>query len=194
VGREANREEEGFDGDRKAAPTTSGKELAAYAGIDICRRRIGLDLNQHPWRTSQARHRDRPDQRRQVYGAAEGTSLAGVEDVPSQPCGWHCRDGSLCRADNLVPTALWVVDHGPWPPAYAERLIGSIRREWLDHIVVFGERHLRHVLLSYMDYYNGTRTYLSLNKDAPISRAVETAGRILGCPILGGLHHQYGTI
>jgi hypothetical protein len=50
--------------------------------------------------------------------------------------------------------------------------------------VVFGERHLRHVLLSYMDYYNGTRTHLSLNKDAPISRAVETAGRILGCPIL----------
>jgi hypothetical protein len=56
-------------------------------------------------------------------------------------------------------------------------LIGSIRRECLDHIVVFGERHLRHVLLSYMDYYNGTRTHLSLNKDAPISRAAEAAGR-----------------
>jgi hypothetical protein len=52
-------------------------------------------------------------------------------------------------------------------------LIGSIRRECLDHIVVFGERHLRHALLSYMDYYNGTRTHLSLNKDAPISRAAE---------------------
>ena len=73
--------------------------------------------------------------------------------------------------------------------AYAERLIGSIRRECLDHIVVFGERHLRHVLL--MDYYNGTRTHLSLNKDAPISRAAEAAGRILSRPILGGLHHQY---
>src|SRR5258706_15454238 len=54
-----------------------------------------------------------------------------------------------------------------------------------------GERHLRHVLLSYMDYYNGTRTHLSLNKDAPISRAAEAAGRILSRPILGGLHHQY---
>src|ERR1700726_2571331 len=75
--------------------------------------------------------------------------------------------------------------------AYAERLIGSIGRECLDHIVVFGERHLRHVLLSYMDYYNGTRTHLSLNKDAPISRAAEAAGRILSRPILGGLHHQY---
>jgi hypothetical protein len=61
-----------------------------------------------------------------------------------------------------------------------------------DHIVIFGERHLRHVLLSYMGYYNGTRTHLSLNKDAPISRAAENAGRIICRPILGGLHHQYG--
>src|SRR6266852_983016 len=79
----------------------------------------------------------------------------------------------------------------PWQNAYAERLIGSIRRECLDHIVVFGERHLRHVLLSYMGYYNGTRTHLSLNKDAPISRAAENAGRIICRAILGGLHHQY---
>jgi hypothetical protein len=56
--------------------------------------------------------------------------------------------------------------------------------------VVFGERHLRHVL--YKDYYDATRTHLSLNKNAPISRAAETAGRILCRPILGGLHHQYG--
>ena len=76
----------------------------------------------------------------------------------------------------------------PWQNAYAERLIGSIRRECIDHVVVFGERHLRHVLLSYMDYYNGTRTHLSLSKDAPMSRAAETAGRILCRPILGGLH------
>jgi hypothetical protein len=61
-----------------------------------------------------------------------------------------------------------------------------------DHIVIFGERHLRHVLLSYMGYHNGTRTHLSLNKDAPISRAAENAGRIICRPILGGLHHQYG--
>ena len=78
--------------------------------------------------------------------------------------------------------------------AYAERLIGSIRRECLDHIVVFGERHLRHVLLLYKDYYNDTRTHLSLNKDAPTSRAAQTAGRIIRYPILGGLHHQYGRI
>jgi hypothetical protein len=57
--------------------------------------------------------------------------------------------------------------------------------------VILGERHLRHVLLSYMDYYNGTRTHLSLNKDAPAARAVERTGHILGRPVLGGLHHQY---
>ena len=64
----------------------------------------------------------------------------------------------------------------------------------MDHIVVFGERHLRHVLLSYMSYYNGTRPHLSLNKDAPISRAAETTGFILCRPVLGGLHHQYARI
>src|ERR1700757_1175405 len=79
----------------------------------------------------------------------------------------------------------------PWQNGYCERLIGSIRRECLDHIVVFGERHLRHLLRAYADYYNRTRTHLSLNKDSPASRAVESFGRILPVPILGGLHHQY---
>ena len=73
----------------------------------------------------------------------------------------------------------------PWQNAYAERLIGSIRREHLDHVVVFGERHLRHVLLSYMNYYNETRTHLSLDKDEPQSRTDQGAGRILRLPILG---------
>ena len=79
----------------------------------------------------------------------------------------------------------------PWQNGHCERLIGSIRRECLDHIVVFGERHLRHLLRVYADYYNHTRTHLSLNKDSPVSRAVESFGRILPVPILGGLHHQY---
>ena len=79
----------------------------------------------------------------------------------------------------------------PWQNGYAERLIGSIRRECLDHVVVFGERHLRHVLLSYMKYHNEIRTHLSLEKDAPVSRAVKLAGTILCRPVLGGLHHQY---
>jgi len=79
----------------------------------------------------------------------------------------------------------------PWQNGYCERLIGSIRKECLDHVVVFGERHLRYLLRSYAIYYNQTRTHLSLNKDSPVSRAEETVGRILPVPILGGLHHQY---
>jgi transposase InsO family protein len=79
----------------------------------------------------------------------------------------------------------------PWQNGFCERLIGSIRRECLNHIVVFGERHLRHLLRVYANYYNRTRTHLSLNKDSPASRAIESFGRILPVPILGGLHHQY---
>jgi transposase InsO family protein len=82
----------------------------------------------------------------------------------------------------------------PWQNGFAERLIGSIRRECLDHIIVLGEVHLRRILKSYAQYYNGTRTNLSLNKDAPISRPAEAAGRILCRPILGGLHHQYARV
>ena len=79
----------------------------------------------------------------------------------------------------------------PWQNGYAERLIGSIRRDCLDHVVVFGERHLRHLLESYQRYYNEARTHLSLSKDAPVSRAVQTVGSIIATPLLGGLHHQY---
>ena len=79
----------------------------------------------------------------------------------------------------------------PWQNGYAERLIGSIRRECVDNVVVFGERHLVHLLKSYQRYYNGVRTHLSLNKDAPVTRAVQAVGSIVAKPILGGLHHQY---
>jgi transposase InsO family protein len=79
----------------------------------------------------------------------------------------------------------------PWQNGYAERLIGSIRRECLDHVVVFGERHARNLLHSYKKYYNEYRTHLSLDKDAPLSRAVSAHGRIVVSPVLGGLHHRY---
>src|SRR5436305_364699 len=79
----------------------------------------------------------------------------------------------------------------PWQNAYAERLIGSIRREVLDHVVVLGERHLRHLLLSYMTYHNEARTHLSLNNDAPVPRQIHSVGRIITLSHLGGLHHQY---
>ena len=72
-----------------------------------------------------------------------------------------------------------------------ERLIGSIRRESLDHLVVFDEDHLRDVLKAYASYYNEVRTHLSLHKDAPDFRGTQKIGRIAAIPIVGGLHHQY---
>ena len=79
----------------------------------------------------------------------------------------------------------------PWQNAHAERLVGSIRRDCLDHIIVLGEGHLRRILKAYASYYNGVRTHLSLRKDAPFPRSIERTGRISSIPILGGLHHQY---
>src|SRR5229473_1524079 len=67
-----------------------------------------------PWRAAQARHRDRTDQRGQMYGQAKRSAVPRVEDVPPQSCRRHRRDGSVRRADNLVPPALWFVDHGAW--------------------------------------------------------------------------------
>ena len=79
----------------------------------------------------------------------------------------------------------------PWQNAFAERLIGSIRRECLYHIVDLGEAHLRRILRSYSAYYNDIRTHRSLDKDAPVSRPVQRTGCIKSHPILGGLHHHY---
>jgi transposase InsO family protein len=84
-----------------------------------------------------------------------------------------------------------IAPRSPWQNGYAERLVGSIRRDCLDHIIVFGERHLCHLLGLYQRYYNDARTHLSLNKDAPVSRVVQAVGRIVPNPHLGGLHHQY---
>jgi transposase InsO family protein len=81
----------------------------------------------------------------------------------------------------------------PWQNAYVERVIGSIRRECLDHIVIFNERHLCRVLSSYVDYYQRTRTHLSLDKDCPDSRLIQPrrVGRVVAIPQVGGLHHRY---
>ena len=84
-----------------------------------------------------------------------------------------------------------IAPSSPWQNGFAERLIGSIRRECLDHIIVFSEAHLSRILKSYADYYNSVRTHRSLHKDAPISRPIHQTGIIRSHPILGGLHHHY---
>ena len=82
----------------------------------------------------------------------------------------------------------------PWQNGFAERLIGSIRCECLDHIIVLGEEHLRRILKNYAAYYNGVRTHRSLQKDAPVSRPVQRSGVISSRAILGGLHHRYARV
>ena len=88
-----------------------------------------------------------------------------------------------------VPTAPQL----PWQNPYAEHVIGSIRRECLDHMIVLGARHLKRILSSYADYYNGARTHLSLCKDAPEGRKIQPPelGRVTELDRVGGLHHEY---
>jgi transposase InsO family protein len=82
----------------------------------------------------------------------------------------------------------------PWQNGFAERLIGSIRRECLDHVIVVGEAHLRRILRSYCRYYNEIRTHRSLDKDAPLRRPIQSVGTIRSRAILGGLHHHYARV
>src|SRR5260221_3097200 len=106
------------------------------------------------------------------------------------------RDGAFGSAYTHRIRAMGIRDHptaprSPWQNGHVARLIGSIRRESLDHLVVFGEAHLRDVLKAYASYYNQVRTHLSLEKDAPDFRGIQKIGRIASIPILGGLYHQY---
>ena len=106
------------------------------------------------------------------------------------------RDASYVNGVTKRLAAMGIRDHpiaprSPWQNGHAERLIGSIRRECLDRVVIFGEAHLRLVLKAYAAYYNNVRTHLSLGKDAPLIRPVQRFGNIAARPILGGLHHEY---
>ncbi len=105
-----------------------------------------------------------------IYGLSFQTRVAnmGIEEVPTAP-------------------------RSPWQSPYVERLIGSIRRECLNHFIVLNERHLRRILSSYFTYYRESRTHLSLDRNSPIPRDVEPPerGRVIAIPQVGGLHHRY---
>jgi hypothetical protein len=79
----------------------------------------------------------------------------------------------------------------PWQNGHVGRLIGTLRRECLDRVLIFGEAHLRRILSAYAAYYNQARTHLALQKEAPLHRVVQRSGVIVAIPILAGLHHQY---
>ena len=96
-------------------------------------------------------------------------------------------------AEAVAMTEVLTAPRSPWQNGIIERFIGSVRRECLDHIIVFNTRGLHRVLKQYIEYYEQSRTHLALDKDAPRSRAVSasTAGRIIAIPKVGGLHHRY---
>jgi transposase InsO family protein len=103
--------------------------------------------------------------------------------------GWIFRSQVKAMGIKDVVTA----PRSPWQNPYIERLIGTVRRDCLDHVIVLGERHLGRVLREYVTYYNRSRTHLGLEKDCPVPRAVEPPelGPISKSPVLGGLHHRY---
>ena len=145
-----------------------------------------------------------------LHGRREGSNRASdcrMDCAADEAFGWRNAPRYVVRDRDRVYRARFIqrvramgirdrpiARHSPWRNGNAERLIGSIRRDCLDHVVVFGERHLRNLLRSYQQYYNEARTHLSLCKDAPIPRALRASGHIIVTPVLGGLHHQYGRV
>src|SRR5215469_16171483 len=131
-----------------------------------------------------------------------GSPTVGSFSVGQRPALLVARSG-WSYGEKFHETASWLgirevltAPQSPWQNAYVERLIGSIRRECLDHVIVLNETGLRRILKSYFDYYERTRTHLSLDKDAPISRPAQRPeiGRIVEIPQVGGLHHRYERI
>lgn len=163
-------------------PTLTGRVLFVLALLSHERRRVvHFNIAEHPtatWTAQQIveafpndtvprwllRDRDR------IYGDVFRRRVAGmgIAEVVSSPAS-------------------------PWQNPYVERLIGSMRRECLDHVIILNEMHLRRVLAAYLLYYHQTRTHLGLKKDAPASRPVHrpSAGTIVAIPEVGGLHHRY---
>jgi transposase InsO family protein len=108
------------------------------------------------------------------------------------------RDGAYGQSFRSTVMAMGVEEvvtapRSPWQNPYVERLIGSVRRECLNHVIILNERHLRRILSSYLDYYHGSRTHLSLGNDTPDGRPVQSAGpgTVVSLPKVGGLHHRY---
>ena len=165
-----------------AVPTLTGRILFVFVVLRHHRRRIvHLNVTDHP--------------------TAVWTAQQIIEAFPNDTAPrWLLRDRDAIYGDtfqrrvaSMGISEVTSSPLSPWQNPYAERLIGSIRRECLDHMIVLNERHLRRILTAYSSYYHGARTHLSLAKDAPTTRPVQTPseGRVVAFPEVGGLHHRY---
>ena len=135
------------------------------------------------------------------HPSAQWTAQQMVEPLPWDPAPKHVvrdRDqiyGEVLRrrVKSLGSEEVLIAPRSPWQNPYVERLIGSIRRDCLDHLIVLNERHLRRVLGAYSTYYHTARTHLSLDKQCPQPRPIHgpDSGNVIALPHLGGLHHEY---
>ena len=161
-------------------PTLTSKLLYGFVVLSHDRRRIvHVNVTAHP--------------------TAEWTAQQLLEAFPddTQPRFLiHDRDGIYGwtfrrRVKAMGMRGIRTAKRSPWQNPYVERVIGSIRRECLDHLVPFSERHLLRTLREYVEYYNASRTHQSLDGNSPEPRQVEHRGRVVAEPVLGGLHHCY---
>ncbi len=168
--------------DMFVVPTATFRVLYAFIVLRHERRRVvHFDVTSHPtaaWLKQQI-----------VEAFPWGTAPQYLIRDRDAAYGTIFRDRLETMSIVDLPTAL----RSPWQNAYVERVIGSIRREYLDHVIVLNARHLRRILSSYFDYYHRSRTHLSLAKDRPDLRPASPpgAGKIVAFPQLGGLHHRY---
>ena len=164
-------------------PTVTMKVLFVFIVLEHHRRRVlHFNVTDHPtaaWTTQQIveAFANREPAR---YVIRDRDSIYGNEV--------HWRIASLGMEEVLT------APQSPWQNPYAERLIGSIRRECLNHFVILNASHLKRSLTSYLRYYHESRTHLALDKQCPFSRSVSSAGRIVKIPQVGGLHHRYERI
>jgi putative transposase len=163
-------------------PTLTGRVLFVVIVLSHVRRRIvHFNITEHP--------------------TAEWTAQQVIEAFPNETAPkWLHRDRDSVDGENfrrrvagMGIAAVVSAPASPWQNPYVERVIGSMRRECLDHVIVLNPAHLRRVLTLYSRYYHRTRTHLGLEKDAPDSRpvAATSTGSIIAIPEVGGLHHRY---
>jgi transposase InsO family protein len=163
-------------------PTLTGRVLFVFVLLAHQRRRVvHVAITDHP--------------------TAAWTAQQIIEAFPDDTAPrWLVRDRDAIYSDvfrrrvaGMGITEVVSAPSSPWQNPYAERLIGSLRRECLDHVIILSQMHLRRLLARYVSYYHGARTHLSLGKDAPTPRRVHapTEGRVVAFAEVGGLHHRY---
>jgi transposase InsO family protein len=163
-------------------PTVTFDILYVFFVLSLERRRVlHINVTAHPYA---------------AWAAQQIVEAIGAEIVPVRLI--RDRDGIYgtafdARVGNLGVEQLCIAPRSPWQNGYAERWVGTLRRELLDHLIVLGERHLLRMVRQHVAYYNEDRPHMSIDRDAPVARAVEppSAGDVVALPRVGGLHHRY---